>query len=204
MRHDIKPATRKDRPVTALPHRDVFAAFTRKAIEDHGEWASPHCFMTLHAEDGQLHCRTYAAIMPDISPPDYPSLMFRLAGEELEKHRDDPACAYLLQIEAFGVTGPGKGATEAEREQYARDRLGRTFHERPDAVESAVAWCADVHGRLWSAAKIRGREDKGISESFYQPGRAAIGGRMVKGLLSVAYATGMKAWGLPGPQWPLN
>lgn len=30
------------------------------------------------------------------------------------------------------------------------------------------------------------------------------GGRMIKGLLAVAYATGMSCWDLPGPQGRMN
>lgn len=178
--------------MNAIAPRDALAAATRKAIEDHDEWDSLHRFQTLRWDGERLAVGTYAAIDPGIDPPQYPALMARIAGEQLEKDPAEPACAYLLQIEAFGVTEPGKDATEAEREAFQKARLSRTFHQMPDAVESAVAYCADVHGRLWSAAKIRGREDKGISESFYQPGRVALGGQMIKGLLTVAYATGMK------------
>jgi hypothetical protein len=189
--------------MSTLPAREVFAAFTRRTIEIHGEWDSLHCFMTLRAKDGELTPGTYAAIDPAVSPPDYPDLMARIAQEELEKEPAEPACAYLLQIEAFGVTEPGKNATEAEVEEFNRARLGRTFHQLPQAREQAIAYCADIHGRLWSAAKVRGREADGISEHFYQPGRG-LGGQMIRGLLAVAYATGELAWGLPGPQRTWN
>jgi hypothetical protein len=87
-------------------------------------------------------------------------------------------------------------------EQYERDRIGRTFHKRADATEACIVWVADVHGRLWSATKARDNPGR-IHEVFYQPGRAP-GGHLVKGLLRVAYATGMSAWGLPGPQGRMN
>lgn len=180
----------------------MFAAAARKAIEDGHEWDSPHCFQTLHWDGEKLSPRTCACIMPDVHPAGYPALMDKLAREELEKHPDEPAYAYLLQIEAHGVIVPGPDAAEAEREQYRRDRLGRSFHQRADAVESAMAWVADVHGRVWSAAKPR-RGPVVITERFYPPGKVP-GGQAVAGLLSVAYATGVTAYGLPGRQGPMN
>ncbi len=183
------------------PSREAFAAITRKIIADHDEWDSPHHFVTLHWEDGELRCGTWAVIMPDIHPAQYPKVMAKIARECHEKDPDHPPYGYLLQFESYGVAEPGPEASDEEREQFRRDRLGRTFHQRADAVEMVGAWCADIHGRVWSAARRRG-EDK-IHEKFYQPGRAP-GGQMIEGLLAVAYATGMTAWGLPGPQGPMN
>lgn len=178
--------------------REAFAAITRQVIEHHAEWDSPHCFMTLHRDGEELACRTFACIMPDMNPADYPRIMAKIASEQHEKDPADPAYGYLLQIEAHGVQDPGPAATEDERERFRADRIGRTFRQRPDAVESAVAWCADIHGRVWTAAKVRGKD--GISESFYPPGKAP-GGQLIRGLLAVAYATGMASHGLPPPAW---
>lgn len=141
-------------------------------------------------------------VLPDVDPLDYPTLMAKAAVEELGEHPDEPAYAYLLQIEVFAVTEPGLDASEEEREQYDRDRIGRTFHQRNDAIETCVAWVADVHGRLWSAAKVRNRPG-GISEAYYQPG-STPGGQMIRGLLAVATATGVMAYGLPGPLGSMN
>jgi hypothetical protein len=184
------------------PPREVFADITRKTIEDHDEWDSPHCFMTLHWDGERLTTGTYACIIPGIDPGDYPALMRKAAADRQQEHPDDPACAYLLQIEAFGVIYPGPDAGETEREQFDRDRIARTFHKRPDAIESAIAWCADIHGRTWTAAQRRS-EPGVIHEHFYAPGRSP-GGWMLRGLLAVAYATGVTAYGLPGPQGPMN
>jgi hypothetical protein len=174
-------------PTVTTPPREVLAAATRKAIEDHTEWDSLHCFMTLHWDGENLHPGTYAAIDPGIDPPDYPALMAGIAAKELENNPEDPAYAYLLQIEGFGVVAPGPDASETEREQFDRDRL-----------ESAFAYCADVHGRLWAATKARSKPDV-IEENFYPPGKH-LSGQMIRGLLTVAYAAGVKAYGLPGPQ----
>ena len=186
--------------MTVAP-REAFAKAAREAIECHDEWDSPHCFQALHWDGTDLSCRTYVCIMPDIHPEQYPALMAKAAREELEKHPDDPACGYLLQIESFGLAEPGKDASEAEREAYERARITRTFSKHPDAVETVIAWAADIHGRLWSAGRIRGKDS--ISETFCPPGKAP-GGHMISGLLAVAYTTGTLAWGLPGPQGPLN
>jgi hypothetical protein len=184
------------------PPKEVLAAATRKAIEDHDEWDSLHCFQTLHWDGEKLSVGTYAAIDPGIDPPDYPALMTGIAAKRQDEHPEAPAYAYLLQIEGFGVVEPAPDAGEAEREQFNRDRLSRNFHARPDAIESAMAYCADIHGRLWSAAKVRSRPDV-IEEHFYPPGKT-MGGQMIRGLLVVAYTTGMKAYGLPGPQGAWN
>lgn len=184
------------------PPREVFAAAARKVIEDHDEWDSLHCFITLHWDGEKLRAGAFVAIDPGIDPAEYPALMVKAAAEQQQKHPEAPAYAYLLQIEAFGVTEPGPDAGEAEREQYDRDRIGRTFHKRPDAEESVIVWCADVHGRVWAAAERRS-EPGVIHEHFYAPGKTP-GGQMVRGLLAVAYATGVKAYGLPGPQGPMN
>lgn len=181
--------------------REQFAAVTRDFIEDHSEWDAPHRFVILYRDGDEVAVGSYAVIMPDVHPDQYPGLMARAADDWRESHPDKPAYAYLLQIEAHSVTEPGPDASEAERNQFQADRLGRTFHTRPDAVETAVAWCADVHGRMWTAAKVRSQEDQ-IQEEFYQPGRSPLGGQMIRGLLAVAYATGIRDHGLPGPQSP--
>lgn len=187
----------------SAPPREAFAAITRKVIEDHDKWDSPHAFITLHWDGEKLTAGTFACIDPAINPPDYPALMCKLARARMDDHPGDPACGYLLQIEGWGVAEPEKDAAPAEREQYERARISRTFHQMPDAVESVMAYCADIHGRLWAAAKRRDKPGE-ISENFYPPGSGKIGGQMVRGLLAVAYGTGMVAHGLPGPQAPLN
>lgn len=180
------------------PPKGIFAQAARHAIESHAEWDSLHAFVTFFLEDGDLAAGTWAAIDPGIDPPDYPRLMMKLARKDLDEYPDRIPYAYLLQIEAFGVIEPGKDASAEEKMRFQADRLGRTFHQRPDASEIACAYVADVHGRLWSAVKRRGREEE-ISENFYPPGPHQPGGQLIRGLLSVAYATGMLCHGLPGP-----
>ena len=177
-----------------VPSRDIMAAKTRELIERHNEWDSLHTFATLHWDGKELRFGTVALIDPGITPDDYPKLMIKMARKEFEESPDDPAYAYLLQIEAFGVTGPGKDATTEERAQFDADRLGRTFHERADAVEIATAYCADIHGRFWAATKVRGKGD-GIEEHFYPPGKE-LGGQFIRALYAVAAATGALAHGL--------
>jgi hypothetical protein len=186
----------------SAPPRSAFAAITRDTVEEHREWDSPHSFLTLRWDGDSLSCRTWVCIMPDVDPVKYPAVMMGTVREELEKYPDDPAYGYLLQGEFFGTEEPGADASAADREQYERDRIGRTFQQRPDAAEACIAWAADIHGRLWSAAKTRTNPDR-IQEAFYQPGRAPRG-QMIRGLLTVAYATGVIGHGMPGPQGPLN
>jgi hypothetical protein len=177
----------------------MFAAAARRAVEElHTEWDSPHNFQTLHWDGEKLHCRTYACIMLDVNPPDYPAYMVGLARTQHEKDPGDPAYAYLLQIECFGVTEPGPDATKADRERYNAARLGRTFHKLPEATEACTAWVADIHGRLWAATKTRDKPGE-IQEKFYPAGKVTVGGHLIDGLIAVAQATGISYHGLPGP-----
>ena len=173
-----------------VPPRSVFAAAARAEIDRHDEWDAPHCFQTLHLDGEQLVCRTYACIMPDIDPTDYPRLMAKMAAKQHEKDPQDPAYAYLLQVESFEVTEPGPEASAADLAAYHAARNGRTFHEMPEAVETCTVWVADIHGRLWAAAKTR--QDPGtVHEVFYRPGKAP-GGHLIRGLLSVAETAGRR------------
>lgn len=184
-----------------VPPRSMFAAAARAEIDRHDEWDSPHCFQTLHLDGDQLTVRTYACIMPDVNPPDYPRLMAKIAREQHEKHPDDPAYAYLLEVEGFGVAEPGPEASAAELAAYHAARKGRTFHLMPEAIECCTVWVADIHGRLWSAQKTR--DDPGtVRETFWRPGAVRPGGQMIDGLLAVAMTTGVLCHGLPGAPAP--
>lgn len=154
-----------------LPPRDVFAAACRSVVEDHDTWDSPHCFETLHWDGAKLHVGTHVVIMADIDPDKYPVMMIKISRRQLEEHPDDPAYAYLLQIESVG---------------------------KPEQPESAIAWCVDIHGRAWYAAKVRERPGR-IDEKYFPPGTVPHGTRMVDALFAVAQSTGMVAYGLPGP-----
>ena len=180
-----------------IPPKEPFAAFTRKVIEDHDEWDSLHHFLTLFWSDGELHVGTWAAIDPGIDPPKYELLMRKIALQEFEKE-DEHAYAYLLQVEGHGVTAPGPGASLDEVAAFERARRERTFHQRPDAVEGAYAWCADIHGRMWSATKQR--DKPGVIEEMYFPPGEGPGGQMVTALLQCALATGHVGYGLPLPE----
>jgi hypothetical protein len=181
----------------ALP-REVFAAEARRILESHTEWDSPHTFITFYENGGRLAAGTYACIMPDIDPGDYPVTMMQVARKELDEFPDRAPVAYLLQIEGFGVIEPAKDASAEARLQFQADRAGRTFHQRPDAYEFAGAWVADVHGRLWQATKRRDHEGE-IEVKFHPPGPSQPTGQMIRGLLAVAQATGTVVHGLPAP-----
>jgi hypothetical protein len=178
------------------PSRAALAAITREIIERHDDWDSVHQFVTWHWDGERLAPGTVVIIDPAMDPLDYPRIMAKIVREQRDKGPEHPPYAFLLQIEAFGMTEPGPDATEQERAAFRAARRGRTFHEMPEAIESCLAYCADVHGRLWTAGKRRDKD--GITEAFYPPGKG-LSGQMVAGLLAVAYATGMVDYGLPGP-----
>lgn len=181
---------------SSVPPREVFADVTRRITAEHTDWDSPHQFFTLHWDGEKVSFGTLAVITPGIHPTAYPALMAKIAKDELDEERGDTVYAYALQIEGWGVVAPGPEATETERQRFHADRVGRTFHQRDDATEFATTWCADVHGRTWSAAKRRTRPDD-IEVNFWAPGQAS--GQLVTGLLSIAQATGMVLYGLPAP-----
>ena len=168
--------------------RDVMTAEVRKAIERHDEWDAMHEFATLHWDGEHLSYGTVGIIDPGIHPAQYGKLMAGLAAKQISADPDSPPCAYLLQIEGWGVTEPPPSASDEERAQFNRDRYGRTFHQRADAQEFAQAWCADIHGRLWSATKRRGQPDD-IQVKFYRPGNAPSG-QLIEALLAIAAGTG--------------
>jgi hypothetical protein len=179
-----------------IPPRSAFAGYARQVLEDHDEWDSPHAFMTLHWDGEKLTCGAYVCIMPDVHPDRYPAMMLETARESLRQNPGSPPYGYLLQCEAFAAAEPGPDATDGERRLWEADRVGRTLHERPDAVESAVVYCADIHGRLWTAVKPR-KDPGAISESFYPPGQTAVGGQFIRGLLGVCDLTAVAGHKIP-------
>jgi hypothetical protein len=176
--------------------RDILAAEARRLIDMHDEWDSPYCIVTLHPDgEGEgLHPGTWVTVMPDVDPRSYPALIARAAAETQDRMPEDPAYAYAFQGEFFGMEDPGPKADAAERERFRKARVTRTFHEQPDATETAIAWVADVHGRTWYCAKAR--KDGEIAERFYRTG-GGHGGAIVDALVRAGRITGMAAWGIP-------
>jgi hypothetical protein len=167
------------------PPNEVLARETRRLVEDmHDEWDAPSQFVTLHWNGAKISYGVVACLMLDIHPTQLPRIMAELVSKQARRRDLPPMCACIIQSEVHGVTEPGPDASVAERLAYDRDRAGRTFHQRPDAVEAAVAYCADTYGFLWSALKTR--EDPGtIVEQFYKPG-AGLGGQLIAGVLAAA------------------
>jgi hypothetical protein len=162
-----------------IPGRDVFARATRTLIDMHTDWDGIHTFFSLHWSDGDLHPGLAAMIVPTINPDRYPAMMLGLARKEIDKGEGVPY-AYALQFEGWGVIAPKADASPEERAQFDRDRVGRRFHERADAVEVVQAWCVDIHGRLWSTTKTR--SDGQIRETFHGDPDSAPAGRLITGL----------------------
>lgn len=182
--------------------REILAAEARKLIEFHdGDWDSMHAIVTLHPDgEGGLRAGTWAAVAQDVDPRSYPALIARLAAETQADRPEDPAYAYGALIEAFGMPTPGPDATAEYRERYERARITGTFGEQPEAVERAVAWVADIHGRSWECWKRRDTGEAG--EFFRAPG--AAGGSIRGALIKAARATGVAAWGMPPHNGELN
>jgi len=169
--------------VTGPLPRVVLAALAREVIDAHSEWDAPHALASVYRDGKGGACYgTVTLIDPALHPGLYPAVISSRAAEDSAKQ--GPPYAFLLQAEMFGTTEPGADASPADRALYEADRQARTFHLRKDAVEIAQAWVADVHGRLWSATKVRGQD--GIQESFYRPGSGIPGGQMIDALLAAA------------------
>lgn len=167
------------------PPNEVLAAETRRLVTDlHDEWDAPHQFVTLRWDGERISYGVVACLMLDIHPAQYPQIMAGFVREQSRRRDLPPMCACAVQVESHGVTEPGPDASVAERLAYDRDRVGRTFHQRPDAIESADAWCADSYGFLWSAAKRRD-DPRTIIERFYKPGTAP-GGHLIAAVLAAA------------------
>lgn len=177
------------------PPKDAFAAAARSLVADHGDWDQPHRLVSLVWDGHRLNLGTVAIITPDVSPDLYARVIAEFAEKETAALDRGGLYGYALQIEGYAVVEPTTGATSAERRQFDSDRFNRRLNTRPDAVEQAMAYAADIHGRAWSAT-VR-RDEPGIQETFHRPGE--IGGRFITSLLAAAYATGHVRYGLPIP-----
>ena len=159
---------------------DSIAAMARREAELHEDWDSLHSLQVIYRNaDDTTRVTTYAAIDPAFDPGLYPVIIEGITRETAAK--DGPPYALLLKIEAFGARAPKDDAPAGEKEQFERDRVNRTIHERPDAVEAVWAWAADVHGNMWAATKARGSNT--VEEYAYEPGSPEAGGRMAKAML---------------------
>ena len=57
-------------------------------------------------------------------------------------------------------------------------------------------YCADIHGRLWVAVKLRNEPDE-ITEEFYPPGQTTLGGSFISALLGVCELTAIAGHKMP-------
>jgi hypothetical protein len=172
------------------------AAEARRTVERHANWDGMHSFQTLRWDGERLISDLYAAIDPGFKVGDYPKIMNKLAYEHLHGNPAEPACAYMMCMEAHHATVP-PDATDAERRKFHEDQANRKLNNWPGARELFAAYVADIHGRTWVAHKYRDDPEQ-IIESFCRPGFFPPGDEIViRGLLGVALATGVLAWGLP-------
>ncbi|GIH69475.1 hypothetical protein [Sphaerimonospora thailandensis] len=176
-----------------IPGREVLAATVRQALDAH-EWDTLHEFRTLHWDGEQITTGTLAAIDPSVHPTDYPALMVKVARTAVEQQQEVSTLhAFLLLFEAHAVMAPSDDASDDEQARFQRDRLERRFYQREDAVELATAYCADIHGRLWSAT--RRRDTGAVEQHFYPTPEGAPGGAFVNALRAVAQAAGAVLFG---------
>lgn len=172
------------------------AAEARRTVEQHDRWDGLHSFQTIRWDGEKLHSDVYAAIDPGIEATDYPKIMNKMAYEQLHGNPGEPSCAYMLCMEAHHATA-SPDASEAECRQFAEDRDNRKLDKWPGARELFAAYIADIHGRAWVAYKYRDGPEQ-IIENFCRPGILPLGDELIiRGLLDVALATGVLAWGLP-------
>lgn len=142
---------------------DELAAITRGLITRHDTWDSLHQLLTITWDGSKVDVHTATMIDPRIHPTLYPDLIAKTATRAAVDC-GDIAFALALQIEAYSVTPP-IAPSRKQAARFARDQRERRFHERPDAVEMAMAFCVDVTGRFWTAGKRRPEPDH-IEETF--------------------------------------
>lgn len=183
----------------SIPPRDALAEVVARFMTTHTEWDSLHQFVTLNWDGEKVDVGTLAAIHTSFHPRDYPQVMSKIALEAINDQQSSgkrTLYAFMLQFEAHAVVPPTADATSQEQQQFQHDRLGGTFHQRPDAVEICSAYCVDIHGRLWTAVKRRPAPDD-IEQHFYAEPTGAPGGRFVSALRSIAQLAGATLHGLP-------
>lgn len=169
--------------------RDVLARLVRDTAAEHDRWDRPHQFQTLHWDGATVTAGHVASITLDVDPDDIPRLIMAVAAEQFAAQPGQPPCAYLLEWEGHGVPGPGPGASAAERAQFGRDARDRALHRRPDALEVVTVICADIHGRVWKASKMRDTGE--VAEVFCRPG-SPVPGRLNRAVLQIAETTGLR------------
>jgi hypothetical protein len=103
-----------------IPPRDVMAAAARNAVKQHDRWDGLHVFETLSWDGEKLGGGIYAAIDPGFEIGAYPKIMRKIAVQQLTDCPGEPACAYLLMMEAYSVETPAD-ATPAQRRQNRED-----------------------------------------------------------------------------------
>jgi len=187
--------------MSELVPRQALAEFTRAGVAEHDDWDGEHEFMILGWENGEVRVRTVVLIPPDVPADAYPAIMSAIAVRELRDHGRGPV-AYLLRFEGW-MDGVGPYASAEQQEAFKNDP--RPIRDRPSRIETCMALCADVHGRMFHAMKVRDNGE--VSEMYFAPGDKAgvqAGGRFSEALLTIAHATGMGYLGLPGPPWVAN
>jgi hypothetical protein len=176
---------------------EALAAYTRETVDGYDHWDTMTQFLILHWEDGKLAASTAGAFAPDVREDQYGPFMIKIAADQYHTEPDRPACAYLLQTEGWTVTLPPE-ATDEDRRRLQEAVAAGELDRLPDAVESADAWCADLHGRVWHACQVRGAAS--VRERYWRPGTAPRA-HLTDMLLVLGQATSMPLRGERPPGW---
>jgi hypothetical protein len=176
----------------------VLAGEARRAVADRssgGEWDQPATFAIWTWDGTRLLPRAAAVIDPAFNPDGYPELITSLASRDYAGHEHEPAYAYQLTHEGYGVTPPGPDASPAEVLLHKLDSRTRGYQDRIDRIEVAMALIADVHGRLFTATVYRQLPGQ-IAEIRFRPGGHPAS-RITDALITVATVAGHLAYGYP-------
>jgi hypothetical protein len=138
--------------VTESEESSALLELARFAVSN-DEWDSLPEFIVFRYSEGKLVPDTIG-VMAGIEPAMMPGVMLSLAEKAAES--GVVAAAYLLSLEGYGVKVPAPGTSPEELEQFERDRKGRNFHTRSDAMETKIALVASTStDASWTVMKDR-------------------------------------------------
>jgi len=178
---------------------DQCAAVARSAVELHTAWGCPATFSILVRDDGGLTPRFTAVLDPELEPATgYPAAMEQVTSRHLLEHPGEPPWAFRLAYEGDSALEPARDAPAEDHARHWAAVNGGRIGSLPYARAIFAVWCVDVHGRGWRAYHYEDTPGV-ILEEYFQAGTMPDTG-MLRGLLRVAYATGMLAHDLPAPQ----
>jgi hypothetical protein len=184
--------------------KEKLAGIARDHVEAHGnQWDSMHGFEILCRDGDGFRVPVHMAFASDVYDHQYPGFMRRAADQYHQENPGEPAYAYTLTLESYEAIEPDPAKEPRRHAQWLIARSTNTFSELPWHREVYSAWVVDINGRAWLAYKYRDDETCEIHQAQFRPG-SLPSSDMLRGLVAIAYKTGVQYYGLPGPQGPLN